>query len=51
MNTNAIIKEFNINDITRDENNNLYLRFTIDRRKAFNRRAKFIKVCVLRIQI
>lgn len=45
MNTNEVIRAFDINAITRDDNN-LYLKFTIDRNKASIKRAKFIKVCI-----
>ena len=45
MNNNEVIRAFDVNDITRD-NNNLYLKFTIDRKKASIKKAKFIKVCI-----
>lgn len=45
MNTNEIIKAFDVNEVTIDETN-IYLKFTIDRQKALSRNAKYIKVCI-----
>lgn len=45
MNTNEIIKAFDVNEVTIDETN-IYLKFTIDRQKALTRNAKYIKVCL-----
>lgn len=45
MSTNEVIREFNISDIMIDSFN-LYLNFIIDRKKAINKGAKYIKVCV-----
>jgi hypothetical protein len=46
MNTNEIIKNFNVDDDVVKDTDFLYFTFLINKNKAISKRAKYIKVCV-----